>query len=357
MSRKFEKNLHWDGFEFFRTDIDLYSNVDFNTYTNEILDCIAKNSLTIIDATYDPCTLDDIILKLQKENLFHKVVLLNGTFEENTKLENVVYFPYGFYWMQYSLKRCNAKNLLKFNSIWGNPIRRRKYKISCLNRRPDQHRLYTFAKLLRKPYLKNSLVTFAGLAFKDSNYNYNSHDWSYSLLNEQRYKDLTNEEKNFIVNGYSNNEKFNDWYSTSLNLFHDGYYDSYLSLVTETSWHFNFISDKTAKRILNGQLFCFPGSNQKFVNSLRFLKFDCFDDIFNHHSYSNQTDLYDNIDTLFVLIDKMYDDIAWLHLSNYERLKYNQNQFLSGNYLNHTVKKLKKLDIFKENDLVNGICQ
>lgn len=356
MARKFEKNLHWDGFEFFRTDIDLYSNVDFNNYTNEILEYVAKNNLTIIDATYDPCTLDNIIEILQKENLLHKVILLNGTFEENTKLENVVYFPYGLYWMQYTLKRFNSKNnVLKFNSIWGNPIRRRKYKISCLNRRPDQHRLYTFTKLLRKSYFKTSLVTFAGLSFKDRNYNYTSHDWTYDLLNEQRYSELTDEEKGLIINGYSHNENLNDWGSTSLNLFHDGYYDAYLSLVTETSWKFNFISDKTAKRILNGQLFCFPGSNQAFIDSLRFLKFDCFDDIFNNHFYANASDLYNNIDDLFSLIDRIYDDITCLHLSNYERLKYNQNQFLSGSYLNHTIKKLKHLNIFQSNDLVKGI--
>ena len=180
----------------------------------------------------------------------------------------------------------------------------RKYKLSCLNGTPWEHRILMYLELSRKSYFTDIVFTFGNrLKFK-------------SFPTELT---LTLEEKESSSSLPSDVIFLDTDASCGIDVgtSHPAYTECYVNLVTETNVYYDtpMLSEKTFKPILAGQLFILlasPGA----VKFLRDIGIDTFDDIIDH-SYDNTIDIRSRIqqistqlDQLYQLdLDKIYNDI------------------------------------------------
>jgi hypothetical protein len=130
----------------------------------------------------------------------------------------------------------------------------RKYPVSCLNRFPSPHRVYLFYHLLNKSYFEQCLTSFVGLR---NPYNNLTDVGAYNEI----YKDIPQNIKEFFASTeYSRMTESNiqDW-----NELHDPNYaaftNSYLNVITESTYFHSFYTEKTAKPLVSEQLFLMVG--------------------------------------------------------------------------------------------------
>lgn len=263
---------------------------------------------------FNSCTNPVNVEKQIKEiDIKYSFSILTGLYKYHGHLipdDRIKYFPFWALWSSHQV--INYKDLPK------------KYKLSCLNGTPWEHRKLMYLELSQKSYFNDIVFTFGNRP------EYNR------FICELR---LTLEEKERISSLPSDVIFLDTDASCGIDVgtSHPAYTECYVNLVTETNVYENtpMLSEKAFKPILAGQLFILlagPGA----VKFLRDIGIDTFDDIIDH-SYDNTIDTRSRIQQISLQLDqinqldldKIYDDIKPRLRKNSEFLRSQEfrNQF------------------------------
>jgi hypothetical protein len=140
-------------------------------------------------------------------------------------------------------------------------------------------------------------------------------------------------------------------YTTNWDNDHDidnaGFLDTYLNITTETRHTQTLFTEKTAKPLATGQMFLqVNGPNS--MDGLRTLGIEPFDDVLGNHEYDKASTFIDRVDQMLTLLDTVVPNMEDIYFSNVDKIKHNQEYFLSDSFRNAMISPLK------EHGLING---
>jgi hypothetical protein len=198
----------------------------------------------------------------------------------------------------------------------------KKYKLSCLNGMPWQHRKWVYLQLAHKPY------------FNDMVFSYGNRDDNISCNNFNEFR-LTDEENNKFAQ-LPAKFKFTDrdqHTKIDITIDHPAYLETYINLVTETTINgkFSMLSEKTFKPIVAGQLFILVAAAGA-VQFLRDIGIDTFDDIIDH-SYDTLVDNRLRLLAVIAQVDRLMTlDIESIYNQLKPRLQRNSEYIRSEEF-------------------------
>lgn len=194
----------------------------------------------------------------------------------------------------------------------------RDYFISCLNRRPLNHRAYIISKLYHAGLInEKNYITF----FDKNPYTHQPvtpEDYYVSQLPEpvkQQFIDLI---PYLPFNHLADYRGQND---TSFN--HEAYSNSYINIVTESEVECRWFSEKVMKPLATGQLFLLA-AGQHALSDLTRLGFDTFDDIIDHSRYDGLENWTDRLDVILNMVQE-YQSRDWAQIYKDTQLRRQQN--------------------------------
>lgn len=216
--------------------------------------------------------------------------------------------------------------------------KQRNYNISCLNRFPFPHKVYTFFQLDQNNLINDkSLISSNGL--KDP-YNLNRQMTTLDLWDIPQNIKNEIEKMELYRECMPGDNKWDNDHSIS----HPAFSDTYLNIITESTHCITFYTEKTCKPLAAGQLFL-SANGAKSVRALQHLGFECFNDLFYDHNYENHSDFMQRIDNMIKLLKEISPSIEELYLNNFDRLQYNRNYFISENFKNKLLQPLIKNEL------------
>ena len=308
---------------------------DIMSITPELRDVINQHDMIMLDYTNDHVDTTDMlrIHQLFRENeLIDKVIFLTSDLQTQSYYRT---FPFPR-WLFSESHDHKDQPLI--------PIGRRNYNVSCLNRQPRPHRLYTYWKLTQQTWFDRALVSFLGMRDHNTDQEIDSPDY-FSRL------DFRNIPRNVIpqlstIPLYKqaipddHPSTFNDHTYNNI-----AFSDTYLNIITESSVKPGvFLTEKTFKALAAGQLFFIVG-NSRSIESLENLGFECFrKDLFH---------LYDTLDNNWVTrVDLMFDNLNHIHdfiesiyFDNRREIAHNQEYVLSDAFRKTVLDKFKEADL------------
>lgn len=216
----------------------------------------------------------------------------------------VKFFPCWAVWMSYQNYQFSTDS--------------KKYKISCLNGIPREHRKLIYLMLRKKDYFNDMIFTFGHRPGLHQNFKNNWH------LSEQEQT---------LIECLPQNVEFlpSDRDGIDVTTYHPAFQETYVNLVTETTVRADtpMLSEKTFKPIATGQLFVLiasPGA----IRFLRDIGFDTFDDIIDH-GYDQITDIRKRIELALVQIDNLAQmDLESIYETIKPRLLKNSQYLISS---------------------------
>lgn len=226
------------------------------------------------------------------------------------------FFPFWTVWA--SLAYAPAIDNLNYNFFDND----KKYKVSCLNGTPWNHRKLTYLQLSKKDYFKDIVFTFN----QRSDYKVLDHEEQLTNSELLEFEKLA-ATVSFVASDVDA--------GIDMSLNHPAYQSTLINLVTETTTNIAtpFLSEKTFKPIVAGQLFILisaPGA----IEFLRSIGIDTFDDIIDH-SYDNVIDLRERITLALNQVDQVMQlDHNKLYSKIKSRLLKNSNYFRSQEFRN-----------------------
>lgn len=261
-------------------------SVDTSAFKHVIYDC-ATNPITSIKSKH----------------------VLSGLFNKPTGTQ---FFPFWAVWMSKPWAPAMPMPNHKFSQ---HP---KKYKLSCLNGTPWEHRKLVYLELSNKEYFDQTVFTFA----QRNDYIANS-----TLLSNPELDKFTSlpQSKTFLAGDATA--------GIDLSINHPAYLETYINLVTETTVSAStpMLSEKTFKPIVAGQLFVLiasPGA----IQFLRDIGIDTFDDVIDH-SYDLEVDIRKRILLALNQIDHLVSlDLESIYNQIKPRLQRNSEYFLSQEF-------------------------
>lgn len=223
-----------------------------------------------------------------------------------TKPQGTKFFPF---WAVYM-----SKTLESYSGL------QRKFKISCLNGTPWNHRKLVYLSLHKKYYFQDLVFTFG---------NRSAHielptELKLSSEEVEQYIQLPNPV------AYTPDDTTR---GIDLSIDHPAYKETYVNLVTETRIDSAtpMLSEKTFKPIIAGQLFVLVASPGA-IEFLRSIGIDTFDDIVNH-SYDQVEDTRVRIKLALAQLDRLArTDLNALYPKIEHRLRKNSDFFRSQTF-------------------------
>lgn len=172
------------------------------------------------------------------------------------------------------------------------------------NGKPHYHRCLTIDKLFEHDLVKYGKVSWNNLSNKMNDGSYASHDYKFKFW----------EEKIMKVDNYSNFEITSDIMETS----------TFMSLVSESTEDLFFVTEKTFRSLLIGQIFyCIGGKGQNL--KLKQLGFQLYDEIFDY-SLDMEDDIEHRVEGVIMNIKKLIGaDLHSLYHKVLPKIEYNQN--------------------------------
>jgi hypothetical protein len=220
----------------------------------------------------------DIFRKCCVENF---VILTHDPGYESLE-NNIVYFPFWFWQRSQDLPPCPDMS------------RKKTFLVSSLGGQPRPFRIANYLIMQEKPYRHESIVNLWHDQIKCSAY-----DDGFELTQEE------NADWQTICRSVQDQDPANG-FAFELRATHPAWTDTCLNLVNESTVKRRiFITEKTWKPILSGQLFLVLG-NQGILSELRRLGFDVFDDIIDH-SYDFETDARTRLNKMHAELDRIVD--------------------------------------------------
>jgi len=265
----------------------------------------------ITNIVFDDCTNPvDVERHLKQIGLDRDYTVLSGLYKYHRSITpdpKIKFFPFWAIWS--SLQEDTPTDPL------------RKYKISCLNGSPWNHRKLVYLYLSQKDYFKEIIFTFGHRlvqypnTFSDFTLNYEE-ALAFSKLEQQ---------VEFVESDAT--------IGIDVSINHPAYLDSYINLVTETDTRSStpMLSEKTFKPILARQLFILiasPGA----IQFLRDIGLDTFDDVIDH-SYDNILDPKIRIKQVIDQLDQLAQvDLVSIYRKLYHRLDDNAKYLRSERF-------------------------
>jgi hypothetical protein len=212
----------------------------------------------------------------------------------------------------------------------------RDYFISCLNRRPLNHRAYIISKLYHAGLINNkNYITF----FNKDPYTHQiitPEDYYVSQLPDpvqQQFIDLI---PHLPFNHSADYQGHND---TSFN--HEAYSNSYINIVTESEIECRWFSEKVMKPLATGQMFLLA-AGQHALSDLTRLGFDTFSDIIDHSRYDGIANWTDRLDVIVDMIQE-YQSRDWeqIYKDTQHRRQQNIHHFFSEEFQQTIRKNIK----------------
>jgi hypothetical protein len=298
-----------------------------------VLEELYKNELTLLDFSREHVNGLGSWNATNAKKYFDQLGLTNIVYLTSNMFEvsdRTIFFPGWIYTK--SLSYINPLDNIKLRSI----------KVSCLNRFPSAHRVYCFHELQKKKYSNEMMLSFYGL--RDPYLPMNEgHDIYHSMYNA-----IPTNIKNEIAKLFLYKEAIHNddtwYYQNYMNFDHPAYLDSYLNIVTESSYDQCFFSEKSCKPLAAGQLFLQVNAKNS-VDTLRYLGFECFDQYLNNHSYEIDDNFIVRIDAMLNLLDSIYPNIEELYFLNTKEILYNNEHLASESFRSKLLEPLRRHDL------------
>jgi|688.fasta_scaffold182293_2 hypothetical protein len=244
--------------------------------------------------------------------------------------DNVIFFPFWLFAL-----RIFPKNNIIIGSVGD---LERKYQFSTANRnlkfRP--HRIYFLGKLLQKKYWNK--ICSRMHKFDDFDCNYvDFHDVG---LTEDEFKLVKD---NYDKSPYWSEGEFNAVIDTNFEIFTD----AYINLVTETYIYSDFLSEKSYKPLMSGQIPMIFGCCN-IVRMYADLGFDMFYDIIDHNQYDGVHDWRQRINAMLECLDHvvtypMYDIFTSTMARRQKNLDFLYSEQLLNTITAPLIKKINSL--------------
>ena len=343
--------------ELFKTDILFLTNheldgLNHDSWTalrSEITQFVTENSikLIIIDASGDPCILDNTIngygpsyldIKSDLKKICKSIIISDDFTYYYKPIEDVFYFPYGL-WLP------STRNIHKYydyqDTVYDTDLEKT-HPLMCLNRNLVWHRIYLLMLLHNKPWLDKI-------------------DFSFMLPMGDRLENkfaissyITEEEKQVIRSiptpislDYERDTPIWDipimCHIGAMNVNTIVYTRNAVNLVTETSLTDGInLTEKTAKAIMAYQipiLIASPGAN-KFLEDIGI---DMFSDYVPWKQWDHIEDHKSRMHKIVEFVDQIMQDpdqILAKHKSFHPRLIKNKERFHSDEFINLLLKQL-----------------
>ena len=204
-----------------------------------------------------------------------------------TNHDHVVFFPF---WL------LAAQEFPKNNLVFGSELdiyRKHQIATSPRNLKHRKHRLYFYGKLLQTNFADKVRKNF----FKYDDFDFNHLEYSAGLSFDewQHFKTI-----------YDNSPYFDAAEQQAVvDTNFDIYLESYIHLVSETYTEYSFISEKTYKSFLAGQIPMILGC-PGVMAMLKDLGFDIFDDVIDHKFYDSQTNFTQRVTNMLEVVQHTY---------------------------------------------------
>lgn len=308
---------------------EIYNQYGKNVSLDQIKTLCDHNAFLILDLNRDHSNfLYGQTSAIDVYRFFTKLGINNIIFLTSESINdkpNIIFFPNWLYLksLQYSQINLDTKN-------------NRTYKLSCLNRFPSPHRVYFLYHLISKNYFDKCLTSFLG--FKNP----------YNALNDigefnSIYDDLPIEIKQYFKQNKFTKQLGDD----VLNIVslhdptHPAYTDSYLNVITESTYYNSFYTEKTAKALFGQQLFIMIGGANSIANLID-LGFQYFDPVISS-SYDRISCWKQRIDCAVNLIDSIFDNIEEIYFHFEKEIKFNAEYFVSQSFRNKCLEPISHL--------------
>jgi len=296
---------------------------------DSIIAKLTDNKLVIFDLTRDQYhgALRFQTVKIIKESLdiqkFDNIVYLTSEIEYITnKQDRIIFCPLWFF----------SKHI-DYRFAPYEISKHRNYTVSCLNRFPFPHKVYTFLQLL-----KNNLIDFKTLV------SLNGLKDPYNLNRQMTTADLwdipiTVKDELSSINLYRECMPNDNKWDNDHSIAHPAFSDTYLNIITESTYCITFYTEKTCKPLAAGQLFL-SANGKSSLQALRHYGFECYDNVFLDHDYENDNNFLNRIDKMIAMLGNMYSDIEQIYLDNLGKINYNREYFKSENFKNRVLQPL-----------------
>lgn len=254
--------------------------------TNEIQQAAEKFQVdaVLIEMTSHACTPD---WRASNNQLTVPVYQLSSNMEYfYTENETVIFFPFWLFATQ-----TFPKNKIIIGS---ESDINRQYPIAstCRNLKHRQHRRHFYGKLLQKHYANNILKGF----YKYDDFDFNQEEYS---------AELTHNEWSYFKQIYDEAPQFVDSEQDAVvDTNFKNYTQGYVHLLCETYVEYNFLSEKSYKPLMAGQMpmvFGCPDIMRMFQD----LGFDLFFDIIDHAYYDSVPDWKTRISKMLNIVEQV----------------------------------------------------
>ena len=284
--------------------------------TRNVIEKINSSSnydLIVLDKSAGPWDQDlEYLAWARSLNLNKPFVIVTSNYNYwFNKHDQIVYYPQWFFILMSDL------NIKKHNIVDARP-----YKIACLSRNPWLHRSKNMLAMRRQSW------------FGECQYSFGSDN----KLDFDTSADMTREDVNFLHS--INHTKLslpdnNNFYVSNHSSAHELCCIDY---VTESRVDNVFVSEKSWKPLLSGQLFLILGP----VGIIRYFKdlgVDVFDDLVDH-AYDQETDLDKKIHLLMNSINGIIDHVDQIWADTVSRRQKNLDLVYSPDFHNMLAKDL-----------------
>lgn len=258
-------------------------------------------------------------INIIKQHIPH-AIFVTGDFKHRYNTDYIFYSGIFYYQQQEWVNEVNrGLDIAKITS--------RDYYISCLNRRPLNHRAYLITKLYNQRFINNkNYITF-----------YNKNPYTNKLISKDDYyvSNLPEPVKEQFIElipklPFNHDADYQGVNDTSFD--HQSFTNSYLNIVTESEIECRWLSEKVMKPLACGQMFLLAAGAGS-VNDLRSLGFDMFDDIIDHDYYDTVEAWPERLDKILELVYKL-ENLNWplVYQSTVDRRQNNIKRFHSKEF-------------------------
>jgi hypothetical protein len=197
-------------------------------------------------------------------------------------------------------------------------IDQREFRLGCVNGMPRAHRFFTLHLLEQHALDQDSVIVCHGLRhLYTGQYLSWNHLW-FENLPQAVLQRLQQDAYQRGVPGAST------WDQDQHGITHPAFQRCYLNLVTESDMgHSVYVSEKIFKPLMAGQLWITVGP-QHATQPLRWLGFECFDDVMHQHDYEQCSDWLLRTELAVDLLRRIWNDIPDIYHHHRLALEHNQ---------------------------------
>lgn len=276
----------------------------------------------VIDAASDPWHNEwilDLAKNCKQSGLVSSIIACDRQFAEKNQDVNLR-------WCPVLALRCAAMaRQLAADFTLGH---QRRYRVSCLNRKPRLHRAYVFYVLSQQSWFPYVFKSFYGLSNHGPITGENLDDISLDKIRKHFGKSAAGFFRDNQTQFPLSDQPAFDWDNCHSPLT-TGFADTYLNIATESCCHNYCPTEKIFKPIIAGTL-CMPVASHNFVKGLLDLGLDIRYQGLELPIIDDDPDWKRRIEKTIDHLDNIYDQIEDIWYTNQKQIMYNNELLKSG---------------------------